>query len=206
MKHKFLIVLIAIVVSSFTNEIFRYNSRSIENNKVLLIEYSQESNFEILKDYKRKKKRYHFIACIPSTSNNFNNISKMFYVEETIPLTDSSKVIFWESDTVIDVALPFQHLHLTLDRFINDSIVHLTLNNKKYICSPGQDLFDTIISIETEGKRVTKYTAIFHVNNHGLIFRKNIITERERMRRIYEELRIRDSIDLDDLERWEKKK
>ena len=206
MKHKFLILLLTILGLSFSSGKNRMNNfHKVADGKVLLIEYDQEIFTKIIKDYRKKKDRKSITEGLPYTGTNYDSFNKMLYVDENIQLTDSSKIVFWETN-VMDISLPFRYSYITLDRFVNDSIVQITLNNKKYICSPGQDLFDTITSIETEGKRVTQSTTIFHVKNHGLIFRKNIITERERMRRIYEELRIRDSIDLNDLEKWEKKK
>jgi len=207
MKHKFLILIIAIFVSSFSNEKFKKINYPRVNNKILLIEYNEDADLKVLKDYKRKKKGYRYMHGLTFSDANYNTYSKILYVDEPITISDSSKIIFWDiDDEIMDISLPFHYSDISLDRFINDSTIQITFNNKKHILESGQEFIDSITSIEKEGKLVVQLSRKFHINNHGLIFKKNIITEKERWRRMDEEQRIRDSIDLDDLEKMDKKK
>jgi hypothetical protein len=104
------------------------------------------------------------------------------------------------------IALPFQYYDIILDSFINDSTVQFTLNKKKLILKPGQEYIDSTTSIKTEGKRVIQYNKKFYLKNRGFILKKNIITEKERMDRLNKEDRIRDSMDMIDLENMDKRK
>lgn len=191
---------------SFSDEIVSRNDYPEKNGKILLFEYETETDLIILKDFKRKNKRYRYIHGFRLSNAEFNSYNKILYVDKPLDVSDSSRLIFLDNYNAMTISLPFQYSDITLDSFINDSTVQFTLNKKKLILKPGQEYIDSITSIKTEGKRVIQYKAKFHVKNRGFILKKNIITEKERMDMLNKELRIRDSIDIIDLENMDKRK
>ena len=207
MKPKILVILFGVIFSSFSNEILDLNDFSEKSGKILLIQYETEQDFIVQKDYTGKKKKYFYIhGTSPTSSVTWNSDKRILYVDEPINMSDSSKLIFFDNDILSAISLPFQYSDITLDSFINDSIIQFTLNNKKNTLQPGQEYIDSITSIKTEGKRVIQYNTKFYVKNHGFVLKKNIITEKERMDKLNKELRIRDSIDIIDLENMDKRK
>jgi hypothetical protein len=206
MKHKVIVILTSILFLSFSDEIISRNDYPEKNGKILLFEYETETDIEILKDFKRKNKRYRYICGSRLSSAEFNSYNKILYVDEALNVSDSSRLIFFDTYDVMTKTLPFQYSDITLDSFINDSTVQFTLNTKKLILKPGQEYIDSTTSIITEGKRIIQFKKKFHVKNRGFILKKNIITEKERMDRLNKEIRIRDSIDIIDLENMDKRK
>jgi hypothetical protein len=204
MKHKIFVILTAILFLSFSDKIISRSDYPEKNGKILLFEYEAETDFKVLKDYSKKK--YPYIHGFRFPNVDYNSYNKILYVDKPINISDSSKLIFFDTYDVMAISLPFQYSDIALDSFINDSTVQFTLNNKTHILKPGQEYFDSLTSIKTENKRVIKYNTKFHVQNRGFILRKNIITDKERMDRMNEELKIRDSIDIIDLEKLDKRK
>jgi hypothetical protein len=206
MKHKVLVILTSILFLSFSDEIISRNENPEKNGKILLFEYETETELKILKDFKRKNKRYRYICGSRLSSAEFNSYNRILYVDEALNVSDSSRLIFFDTYDVMTIALPFQYFDIILDSFINDSTVQFTLNKKKLILKPGQEYIDSTTSIKTEGKRVIQYNKKFYLKNRGFILKKNIITEKERMDRLNKEDRIRDSMDMIDLENMDKRK
>jgi hypothetical protein len=204
MKHKIFAILTAILFLSFSDKIISRTDYPEKNGKILLFEYDAETDFKVLKDYNKKKYPYIHGSRFPNV--DYNSYNKILYVDKPINLSDSSKLIFLDTYNVMAISLPFKYSDIALESLVNDSTVQFTLNNKKLILKPGQEYFDSITSIETENKRVIQYNTKFHVQNRGFILRKNIITDKERMDRMNEELKIRDSIDIIDLEKLDKRK
>jgi hypothetical protein len=209
MKNKFLIIVITILFSSFSND-NKSNISSINSKEyVLLIRYERSVDFEVIKDYKRMKKRYFYVCTQPLSGESYYDYSKkVFYSEEFLKLNDSSKIIFWDEDKieVKDITLPYNTSLINIDNLSNDSTFQFTLNNKKHLLAPGQIFCDTLVKFEREKKRVYKITEFVEVRNYGLILKTNIIDIKESNRRAIEEGRIRDSIDIYDLNLLEKKK
>jgi hypothetical protein len=206
MKHKVLVILTSILFLSFSDEIISRNENPEKNGKILLFEYETETELKILKDFKRKNKRYRYIHGFRLDNADFNSYNKILYVDKPLNVSDSSRLIFLDNYNAMTISLPFQYSDITLDSFVNDSTVQITLNKKKLILKPGQEYIDSTTSIKTEGKRVIQYNKKFYLKNRGFILKKNIITEKERMDRLNKEDRIRDSMDMIDLENMDKRK
>ena len=176
---------------------------------VLLIRYERSTDFEVIKDYTRKNKRYKYICYQPSWGESYYDYGKkVFCSEELLQLNDSSKIIFWDDDNikVNDITLPFKTSLISIDKLINDSTFQFTLNNQTHLLAPGQIFEDSLVKFDREKKRVYKTTEFIKVTNYGLILKTNIIDIKESNRRAIEENRIRDSIDMYDLNLLEKKK
>jgi len=170
--------------------------------KVLLIQYDKKIRFEVIKDYKREKDRYRYMCGLPISGQDYNSYNRTLNVYGEFNLTDTSKIIFWEHEPM-DISLPFQYSDIVLDALINDSTIQFTYLNQKHILRVGQVFNDSIISFEQEGKRLIKYTIAYQVHNYGLTYKKNIIDDKERIKRRYKENRIQDSLDMFDLNQLE---
>jgi len=210
MKHKLLVVLIAFLVSSFSYELYVSTSPNNENEKILLIEYRENNTCRVLKDYNTIKNRendscFDFIDILADYSS-YDKTNRVLSIYSNFKLADSTKILLWEYGNIRDFALPYQYSHLTWDCLINDSVVQFTLNNNKHALVPGQFLNDSTISIVKTKNKLLQYTTEYSIRNHGLIYRKDVLDSRKIAEREYEEYRIRDSIDMYNLNQQEKKK
>jgi hypothetical protein len=151
-------------------------------------------------------KKLKYICYLPAWNESYYDyFKKVLSLKEPPRLIDSSKIILWDAykGNVVDITLPFDTSLITIDDLINDSIIQFTFKSMKYLLSPGQSFSDTIVNIEKEKKRVIKYTKSFEIRNYGLILKKNLIDLEEREKRSLRENMIRDSIDMNELNRSE---
>lgn len=110
-------------------------------------------------------------------------------------LTDTSRVIFCGLDEVVDISLPFHYKEISLNSLTNDSTIRLTISNRDYLLEPGQIYIDSLVSKRKVGKRVIQETKIIHIENYGLIYKKNVFDSNGIHKREMEEKRMNDSID-----------
>jgi hypothetical protein len=183
MKNRFLIILIVFLSFSFSIEKFKTKKCAEEEGKVLFIYYNVDTDVKVLKDYKNEKKRFKYLSVNPFWGPEYDSYYKTLNVDGIFKLKDSSRIVFFAQDKLMDIYLPFQYSEITIDTLINDSIVSLTLNNKKFISVPGKMVIDSLVTIVKEGKRRVRYTKIFYVENYGLIYKKNIFDYEERTKR-----------------------
>ena len=210
MKRKLLIILIAILVSSFTYEICVSTFPKNENEKILLIEYKEYSTCRVLKEYKKIKNKesdscFEFIDILADNSR-YDKTNRVLSFYGNFNPADSTRILFWEYGNNRDVNLPYKHSNITWNRFINDSVVRFTLNNKEHILVPGQFFNDSSITIVKSKNELLQYTTEYFIRNHGLIYRKDVLDYRHVIEREYEQARIRDSVDMYDLNQLEEKK
>ena len=201
MKNKLLIFLIAIFCLSFSNQAVKKYKDSNIDGKVLFISYYEKISIKVLKDYKNKNKRFLYLYPRPCECPRYYSFNKSLHIDGEFKVTDSLRVIFCSGCETNAIILPFQYSYILLDSLINDSIVKFTLNLKKSKLEPGKEYIDSIVSIEKEGKRVIQRTTIFHVQNYGLIDKKNIFDSEGQIKRELEEERIRDSVDNEYIKR-----
>ena len=210
MKRKLLIILIAILVSSFTYEICVSTFPKDENEKILLIEYKEYSTCRVLKEYKKIKNKesdscFEFIDILADNSM-YDKTNRVLSFYGNFNPADSTRILFWEYGNNRDVNLPYKHSNITWNCFINDSVVRFTLNNKEHILVPGQFFNDSSITIVKSKNELLQYTTEYFIRNHGLIYRKDVLDYRHVIEREYEQARIRDSVDMYDLNQLEEKK
>lgn len=210
MKQKLLVILIAILVSSFTHELCVSTFQKNENEKILLIEYKEYSTCRVLKEYKKIKNKesdfcFEFIDILADYSM-YDKTNRVLSFYDNFKLADSTKILFWEYGNNRDVNLPYKHSDITWNCFINDSVVKFTLNNNAHILVPGQFFNDSTITIVKSKNNVLQYTTEYFIRNHGLIYRKDVLDYRHILEREYNQARIRDSIDMNDLNQLEEKK
>lgn len=210
MKRKLLIILIAILVSSFTYELCVSTFPKNENEKILLIEYKEYSTCRVLKEYKKIKNKesdscFEFIDILADNSM-YDKTNRVLSFYGNFKPADSTRILFWEYGNNRDVNLPYKHSNITWNRFINDSVVRFTLNNKEHILVPGQFFNDSSITIVKSKNELLQYTTEYFIRNHGLIYRKDVLDYRHVIEREYEQARIRDSVDMYDLNQLEEKK
>jgi len=210
MKQKLLVILIAILVSSFTYELYVSTFPKNENEKILLIEYKENSTCRVLKDYNKIKNResdscFEFKDILADYSM-YEKTNRVLSFYSNFKLADSTRILFWEYGNNRDVNLPYKHSNITWNCFLNDSVVEFTLNNKEHILVPGQFFNDSSITIVKSRNELLQYTTVYFIRNHGLIYRKDVLDYRQILDREFEQTWIRDSIDMQDLNQLEDKK
>jgi hypothetical protein len=208
-KPIFLLTLIWLIISSFSNEKQVVNTNPSQKNNILLIKYEESTDCMVIKEYKKSKNKYSkfcgdFIEIVEDFSS-YNDHNKEFYVDGILKVSSQSNIIFWEYGHIREIILPFQYSYISIDSLINDSIVQFKLNNKIKRLKPGQISVDSIVSFVTEKNRLLKITTKFQLQNYGLILKNNVIDNEELLLRKKEELMNRDSIEMEELNKLDHK-
>ena len=176
MNYRFRIILVFFISILLSEKILGQSTK----NKVLLIDYYEDRNLKVLKDYKDPNKMFKYIPGLPIPNPIFNMQTKRLNVEGVFNVTDSSKIIFLGHGEAKEISLPFRFSKLKLEKLLNDSTIIYNLNDRKYTTTSGQEVTDTIVSKETNGERVIQYTTIYYLTNYGLINKDNIFDYKDR--------------------------
>lgn len=195
MKYILLIALFLIIDLAYSIGKCRSSNHPEIKEKVLLILYEERTDFKILKDYKKLNRRYKYRPGTPKPSPWEINKNRTLDVDGIFTLTDTSRVIFCGLDEVVDISLPFHYKEISLNSLTNDSTIRLTISNRDYLLEPGQIYIDSLVSKRKVGKRVIQETKIIHIENYGLIYKKNVFDSNGIHKREMEEKRMNDSID-----------
>jgi hypothetical protein len=180
----------------FTKDFNKSLKKTNGNQKILLIDYYEEYDFEVLKDYKNKKKKYRYnLSGQPIENLNYNQHDNILCID--FKMSDTSKLFFMANGKVFDISIPYQFSDILLNGIVNDSLLDFTLLTKKIILKPDDIYIDTLVTINKEGKRVIRYTKIIYVKNYGLIEKQNILDLEGQKNWEIKQERIRDSLEME---------
>lgn len=195
MKYILLLLLTIVIKLSYSVDKSKISNNPAIKGKALLIYYYERTESNIIKDYKIHNKRYRYITYLPIPNPEFNIKTRTLDIEDIFEMTDISRIIFCGEGKALDITLPFHYKEVSLNSLTNDSTIRLTINNRNHMLAPGTVCIDSLNFKIKKGKRIIQQTKIIHIENHGLIYKKNIFDSRGIYRREMEEKRINDSID-----------
>jgi hypothetical protein len=180
--------------------------------KVILLQYEEETNCVVIENYIKVRNKFLRNCCCNEGIDDqiddfskFDSFNKLFYVDGFIRMSDTAKIILWVYGEIREKPIPFNYSKINFEGIYNDSILQFKLRDIQYSLNPGQIINDTISKLVREKNRLLKYTTILRVTNHGFVLKKNVISYQELDSRIREDSRRLDSIELDEINRKEKK-
>lgn len=202
MEYRLLFFLIPIICLSFPNHIVNNLKKKEIEEKVLFLTYFEDTNIEVLKDYKNEKKKFRYFHVNPCECPGFNRSNKSIDIDGEFKLTELSKIIFCGACETKDISLPYAYSFIQLKSLVNDSTIEFSLNNEVHLLHSSNEYIDTIVSVEKEGKRIIQRTIIIHLVNYGLVNKKDIFDAEGQAKRKEKEERIRDSLEIEFIKQY----
>lgn len=178
-------ILLSLVLFYATPEI--HNENKIYD-KCLLIKYYEGTSNEVIKYYglfKNKDKFFFHLDYYGDDFSEFYPSDRTFFIDGdwnnngSYKTADSTKILFWDYSVKNEIStLPYKYSSITIDSLINNSTILISLNNTKHILASGQIFTDSITVLKNENRRLIKHKTVYHIENLGLIYKKNILDQK----------------------------
>ncbi len=111
--------------------------------------------------------------------NSSEKISnRKLYCDGMLDFSPDDKILFLEcGENKVVGKLPFEHRHLKINAFLNDSTLSILFNGRDITLAPEDIVQDTIIENKKHNGKLIRYTTPISIRNAGLILKENITTD-----------------------------
>lgn len=204
MRIIYLFVATLLICSSFSYHIGIVSSNTQLNDKILFISYDEIQTIIAQKVKYKGKERIRYISGQPCECPISREYPRYLIIYDTFRIKQSTKILLCYNSEIKDIELPYSDDHLQIHGLSDDSNLIVTFKNKRLTLKSEEEISDTLIYYLYDRNRKIQMGSSIFLKNYGLFSRDNIFTTNEWYWKQKEEQRIKDSIEMDELENFMK--
>ncbi len=157
-----------------------------DSSKLVLLFFDSSPSCEVLEVAGKKVASADYLCdCVYPDIDDFTEYNssekisnRKLYYDGMLDFSPDDKILLLEcGENKVVGKLPFEHRHLKIDAFLNDSTLSILFNGREITLAPEDIVQDTIIENEKHNGKLIRYTTPISIRNAGLILKENITTD-----------------------------